>query len=699
MKLPHSPLPCLCATAPRHRAAAFGAGRIFSPARAWVGCLGLVSALFGPVQAAPLPWPEAPYSQYAQQQDIRTVLAEFAGSFSLRLELAPEIGGTVSGKFTADSPTDFITKLAGVYGLVWYVHNGTLHVCKSSQIVTRSIGLPTGGISNLRKALTDLGILEPRFGWGELPGQNAVMVSGPDSYVKMIESTIRGLPVAAGIRQSAVFRLKYATADDRVIKYRDRDFTTPGLASILRSMVSSGGGGGGLTGFTAQESSAGFRALQSGPATATGSERATNERSSRNREGGPASISAPQIEQSGAAQYLEPTIQADTRLNALIIQDLPERIPVYRALIEELDVPTALIEIEAMILDVNTERTKDLGIDWGGRSGRLALGFGKPTASPAPGTLSIVAGASGVPINPSTLVTDVGSYLVAQIRLLESNGDASVQGRPSVLTVDNIGAIIDLSETFYIRVQGERVATVTPVTAGTTLRVTPRVINQGTEKLVQLVIDIEDGQIQDRVVDTLPTVRRSAVSTQAIVRPDDTLLIAGYSQNQSIRGRDKVPLLGDLPGLGAFFSNKSDSTQRRERLFMIRPRIVSLGELGAQSLAPAVSAAPVSAPTQPSPAATAALAILAAPAPVAPGGGFMLMLGRFEPAAAKMVRAKAISAMGANGDQVVLRPEGTQVSVVAGPFENRELAVAAGEKVQMAINVEPSVQELAPATP
>ena len=698
MKSPHGPLPVPCATAPGSGHAASGAGRAHALARAWAGSLAVVAALCGTAQAAPLPWPEAPYSQYAQQQDIRAVLAEFAGSFSLRLELAPEIGGIVSGKFTADSPTDFISKLAGVYGLVWYVHNGTLHVCKSSQVVTRSISLPTGGIANLRKALTDLGILEPRFGWGELPGQNAVMVSGPDSYVKMLESTIRGLPVAAGTRQSAVFRLKYAAADDRVIKYRDRDFTTPGLASILRSMVSSGGGaGGGLTGFTAQESSSGFGALQSGPGAA-----AAGERGGRNRDGGSSSITAPMPERSGASQYLEPTIQADTRLNALIIQDLPERIPVYRALIEELDVPTALIEIEAMILDVNTERTKDLGIDWGGRAGRLALGFGRPTATPAPGTLTVVQGPRGVPVNPSTLVTDAGSYLVAQIRLLESHGDASVQGRPSVLTVDNIGAIIDLSETFYIRVQGERVATVTPVTAGTTLRVTPRVISQGDEKLVQLVIDIEDGQIQDRVVDTLPTVRRSAVSTQAIVRPDDTLLIAGYSQNQSIRGRDKIPVLGDLPGLGALFSNKSDSTQRRERLFMIRPRIVSLGELGAQGLpgaAPAVSAAPPTAPMQAGPAAAAPLAIPATPAPAASGGGFLLMLGRFEPSVAKMVRGKAIAALGVDADQVVLKPEGAKVRVVAGPFEKRELAVAAGEKIQMTINVEPSVQELTASAP
>jgi len=158
---------------------------------------------------------------------------------------------------------------------------------------------------------------------------------------------------------------------------------------------------------------------------------------------------------------------------------------------------------------------------------------------------------------------------------LQTDGDANIQSRPSVLTTDNTGALLDLSETFYIRLQGERVASVTPVTAGTTLRVTPRVID-GLEQMVQLTIDIEDGQIQDRQIDTLPTVRRSSVSTQAIVRENETLLIAGHSSDQNIDSNQRIPVLGEIPGVGLLFSNKSRSVQKRERLFMIRPKIVSI---------------------------------------------------------------------------------------------------------------------------
>lgn len=539
----------------------------------------LAACLFvGNAFAGPVPWPDAPYSHFADNAKLETVLAEFANSFSLSLSLAPGISGTVNGKFTAASPTEFIGKLGGVYGFAWYTHAGTLFVSRASDLVTRSLPAPSGSLGNLRKALTDLGVLEPRFGWGELPNQNLVLVSGPANYVALVEQTIRGLPASSGAQQVAVFRLQHASADDRTILYRDQQITTPGLATILRDLVTgrSGAGFGGINNESLSATAAPLRHAQSVNsdnsgvlATAASGPLNAAPRTAASGAGMPS-------EPASAARMREPSVRSDPRLNAVIVQDVPERIPVYRQLIEQLDVPTALIEIEAMIIDVNTERAKDLGINWAGRDGRTAFGFGNLTSTPAANSLSLARGPQGSNISTATLAVDAGNYLISQIRLLETNGDAKIQSRPSLLTVENLGALLDMSETFYIRIQGERVASVTPVTAGTTLRVTPHVITRGSDRVVQLVVDIEDGQIQDRQIDTLPTVRRSSVSTQAIVRPDDALLIAGHTQDQVIDSVGKVPVLGDIPGLGILFSSRQKSVQRRERLFMIKPRIVSL---------------------------------------------------------------------------------------------------------------------------
>jgi multiple sugar transport system permease protein len=80
-------------------------------------------------------------------------------------------------------------------------------------------------------------VLEPRFGWGELPEQGVVVVSGPPAYVRLIEATLAALPSAPGGQQVRVFRLKHAAVDDRIINYRDREITTPGVANILRNLV------------------------------------------------------------------------------------------------------------------------------------------------------------------------------------------------------------------------------------------------------------------------------------------------------------------------------------------------------------------------------------------------------------------------------------------------------------------------------
>jgi type III secretion protein C len=277
---------------------------------------------------------------------------------------------------------------------------------------------------------------------------------------------------------------------------------------------------------------------------------------------------------SGAAR-VRPSIQSDARLNAIIVQDTLERLPIYQKLIATLDVPTSLIEIEAMIIDVNTNRLEELGIRWHALSlaGGLAPGYGdanKPIDSKA---LSLFAGPSGAGANTATIVANATRYFVSRLRMLEQQGDASIHARPSILTTENIGAVIDLSETFYIQTTSERSALVTPITAGTTLRITPKLHGSGDQAVLRLNVDIEDGQIQaSTTVGGIPSVRRGVVSTEASIRKDESLLIGGYNSVQTIKG--KAPLLGDLPLLGAMFSSTTNQTQHRERLFLIRTKVL-----------------------------------------------------------------------------------------------------------------------------
>jgi type III secretion protein C len=203
----------------------------------------------------------------------------------------------------------------------------------------------------------------------------------------------------------------------------------------------------------------------------------------------------------------------------------------------------------------------------------VAGGFGTPALAADGFTLKAVVGDN---VNPTTVIPNAGNFLMTRIRALEGNGDAKVVSRPSILTVDNLGALIDLSDTFYVQSLGERVANVVPISVGTTLKVTPHIIESGGISAVHLVVDIEDGSIQDdRKFQNLPTIRRSVIGTQAVMGVRETLLIGGFNSESNIKETNAVPWLGNIPFFGAFFRKKTTTLKKTERLFLITPKIVA----------------------------------------------------------------------------------------------------------------------------
>lgn len=592
-----------------------------------------------------LPWPQAPYSQFVKNKTLDRVLRDFAASFSLGIALPSGLESPVSGRFSTATPTEFLNRLGRQYGLTWYVHGGVLHVARVRDSVVKALAVPTvGGNNSVRQVLTDLQVFEPRFGWSEIPEQGMAIVTGPRSYVELIERTIASLPQAPGGQQVVMFRLRHASVDDRVISYRDREIVVPGVATVLRNLMqmnvpgqvragsptgNSGAGlasvsaslggsrpngavasgvGGGAPGYLA-EAPFGSMSASGGSGAGPNSSGSAGTGSPGMGSGGAGGAGAgnPNVsggQGSGGAVSMQarprPSIQSDPRLNAVIIQDAPDRIPLYTSLIAQMDVPAPLIEIEAMIVDVNTSRLEELGIAWGTRygGGTGAAGYGNVTAAPDGNTLSIIKGNAGVATPTATVLDTASRYLVARIRALEQQGDASIQARPSIITSENIGAVIDLSETVYIQTTAERTALVTPVTAGTTLRVTPRLSQRGDAPAIFMTVDIEDGQVQNSSSGGLPSVRKGVVSTEATLSGEQSLLIGGYNSEQRVVGRAKVPLLGDVPGFGALFSNRSDSVQRRERLFLLKARVMQPERQAAAEAAGASTAVAAAPPVQ-----------------------------------------------------------------------------------------------------
>lgn len=551
---------------------------------AFAASLALVSSL-GPglghnVQAAPS-WPQAPYTYFANNESLQAVLQHFASGFSLSLRMGKQMDGIVNGKFNTGNPTEFMDKLGGVYGFNWFVYAGTLYISPANDVRTLTVKAAQGSIAGLQQALQQLGVLDRRFGWGELPDQDLALVSGPPDYVDLVDKTVQALPAGSGRQEVVVFRLKYASVNDRIINYRNQKMTTPGLTTVLRSLIS--GNGDSTSNDVLASIAAPLRAMPpafvaSGLGNGMSGKGMSGKGMSNEGMGSEASASFQMASPVTSAAYpgggnrsRAPTVQADPRLNAIIVQDVPERIPVYRALIAQLDVPSTLVEIEAMIVDVNAKMVSELGVSWGARAGKSTFGYGSVPSESRP------AFTPGGFLPTGTIGLDISGVLSARIHALADDNQANILSQPSILTADNMGAIIDLSSTFYIKTVGERVASVTPIQVGTSLRVTPRYIDSKDGPQVELTVDIEDGRIgEERPADGLPLIAKSNISTLAVVANGQTLLIGGYNSSQDSNRTDKVPVLGDIPGLGAMFSSKSKSTERRERLFLIRPRVVAV---------------------------------------------------------------------------------------------------------------------------
>ena len=224
-----------------------------------------------------------------------------------------------------------------------------------------------------------------------------------------------------------------------------------------------------------------------------------------------------------------------------------------------------------MLVEVDKATLDELGMEFGLRAGGVQYDF--PGENIELGTVSLYSGASSV--------VDPGRFL-ARIRALIADQNAKVLARPNIVTQDNIPAFIDLSETQYLRVTGERVAQIVPVTAGSLLQVTPRLVRKDSGEEIFLRVDIQDGSLT-QAGEGSPTVRNTVLSTQAVVNVEKALLIGGYNRDSENSNNYKVPLLGDLPFIGKAFSYTEKQKQTMVRLFLITPRVIELPPDGRSS--------------------------------------------------------------------------------------------------------------------
>jgi general secretion pathway protein D len=290
-------------------------------------------------------------------------------------------------------------------------------------------------------------------------------------------------------------------------------------------------------------------------------------------------------------------IQADPSTNSLIISAPETLYRNIRAIVDKLDVRPAQVLIESLVAEISADNAQEFGIQWqalDGLSGSSTsviggtnfgstgspttniIGAAQSIGSLGPGlNLGVVKGTINIPGLGS--VTNI-SVLA---RALETKANANILSRPNIQTLDNeegkflVGQNVPFLTGSYSSTSST--ATVSPFQTyerhdiGLQLRVKPQISEGGT---VRLTIYIEDSTVASTSATAGVTLNKRSFETSVIVEDGNFVVISGMIQDQVNESQSKVPLLGDIPWLGALFRYDTREHIKTQTMVFLRPRVI-----------------------------------------------------------------------------------------------------------------------------
>ena len=351
-----------------------------------------------------------------------------------------------------------------------------------------------------------------------------------------------------------------ASGNIHVVYLKNADATK--LANTLRAAVAGtgGGGGGGASPVPA-----------AAPAPTSGS-----------TPGGSATLNLPTT----GGQ-----IQADTATNSLIITAPEPQYRQLRAVIDSLDQRRAQVLVESLIVEVDSAKESQFGIQWqnlvGGANSTVGiLGTNFATSNLLNLAINGADGKAlpGQGLNVATARNVNGKYIMTSLaNFLQTNGGSNILSRPSLLTLDNEEAKIVVGQNVpfvtgqYTNNNSSNGAvnpfqTVERKDVGLTLKVKPQISDTGMVKLT-IFQEVSSVDTSKKLTDGLITNKRSIESN--ILVEDGTVVVLGGLLSDSYQdSRQQVPGLGDIPFFGALFRNESRNRSKTNLMVFLRPVVV-----------------------------------------------------------------------------------------------------------------------------
>ncbi len=273
-------------------------------------------------------------------------------------------------------------------------------------------------------------------------------------------------------------------------------------------------------------------------------------------------------------------ITTDTRTNTLVLTDIRTSLNDMINLVKTLDIMPPQVMIEARIVELNKNATKDLGIQWGGTISRITDKEFPNEITVGPSSLTtsgfIVdlpttsAPAGGLGLTLGSLAGD--TRLDIQLAALESKGRGKVISNPKVTTLDNREAKIESGRSIPYQTVSQDGTAVEFVDASLSLTVTPHITADG--NIYMKILAQKNAADFGNSVNGVPSITKKEASTEVLVKNGATTVLGGLYESTINENRNQVPVLGSIPILGNLFQKRLDTDLIEELLIFITPVVV-----------------------------------------------------------------------------------------------------------------------------
>jgi general secretion pathway protein D len=289
-------------------------------------------------------------------------------------------------------------------------------------------------------------------------------------------------------------------------------------------------------------------------------------------------------------------VWADPTNNALVITAPPKIMRAVMDIVDKLDIRRPQVLVEAIIAEVDVDKSAELGINWAAFSKGDNIPAGA-FVSPVGGTSIVdLAGAIQNPANASTAllqgttigigrIAGTGVNFAAMVRAIRGDTNTNVVATPSAVTMDNQEAELKVAqEVPFVTGQFTNTTAVTGGTVnpfqtiqrqevGTILKVTPTISPEGSA--VMLKISIESSSIGQKPAGAVDLVtNKRTITTTVLIEDGGVVVLGGLIEDNSVKGENRVPYLGNIPLIGLLFKTRNATSTKNNLILFIRPKIL-----------------------------------------------------------------------------------------------------------------------------